>query len=71
MSIIEQLTQIETHLQGLNQKCRLLEQENHSLRETQQFLKTQCEELFGKNEAAKKKIGQILIQLTKLEMTHD
>lgn len=71
MSIIEQVNQLEKCLQDLNQKCRLLQQENHSLRETQQFLKTQCEELFKKNEIAKKKVEQILGQLTKLEVYDD
>jgi uncharacterized protein (TIGR02449 family) len=71
MSIIEQVNQLEKCLQDLNQKCRLLQQENDSLRETQQFLKAQCEELFKKNEIAKKKVEQILGQLTKLEVYDD
>ncbi|MFA6058581.1 MAG: hypothetical protein WC756_10300 [Taibaiella sp.] len=57
MSLIERFTQLENHLQGLNQKYRLLQQENLALQE--------------KNTLAKKKIEEILGQLTKAEANHE
>ncbi len=60
MSIIEQLAQLEATLQELNQKSRRLAQENQSL-------KNQCNALTQKNDAAKKKVANILNQLTKME----
>lgn len=57
MSLIERFTQLENYLQGLNQKYRLLQQENLALQE--------------KNTLAKKKIEEILGQLTKAEATHE
>lgn len=57
MSPIKQLAQLESRLQELNQKYRLIQQEN-------QFL-------LKKNETAKMKIEQILGQLTKPEVCDD
>lgn len=71
MSLLEQCTQLETRLQDLIKKHRLLQQENQALQETKQFLKSQCEELFRKNDLAKRKVEQILGQLTKMEPEHD
>lgn len=71
MTIIDQLTQLETHLQELTLKCRHLEQENRSLLETKQFLQAQCEDLGKKRDIAKKKVEQILSQLTKMEASND
>lgn len=57
MSLIERLSKIEKHIVELNHKHRLLQQENLALQE--------------KNAMAKKKIEQILSQLTKMEVTHE
>lgn len=57
MSLIERLSKVEKHIVELNHKYRLLQQDNLALQE--------------KNAMAKKKIEQILSQLTKMEATHE